>query len=140
MSEDWRAARSHAAEVHAEALARRTEAESRLARSMIRAFLTEARARGIGPVALHARSYDGRRRYRTPLRGWYLRRNETVAVTEDGSFYLLSVAPSLPALLRGARPEPSAPPVVLGKGGRDGESIDLVDALRIVLGDPGWIP
>ena len=140
MTGDWREARSHAAEVHADALAKRTEAETRQARAMIAAFLTTARERGLVPGPIHARSYDGRSRYRTHLRGWYLRRNETVAITEDGAFHLLSVAPSIAATLRGARPEPSDPPIILGKGGRDGESIDLVDALRIVLGDPGWIP
>ncbi len=137
---DWRDARSHAAAVHAEALARRTEAETREARRMIAAFIAEAGRRGIAPVPVRARSYDGRHRYRTAVRGWYLRRNETVALGDDGAFYLLSVAPSLGSALRGARPEPSDPPIILGKGARDGESIDLVDALRIVLGDPGWIP
>jgi hypothetical protein len=33
-------------------------------------------------------------------------------------------------------PAPSDPPLVLGKGGRDGESIDLADALaRVLSGD-----
>ena len=137
---DWRDARSHAAAVHSEALARRTAAETVEARRMIAAFLAETTRRGIAPVALAARSYDGRRRYRTAVRGWYLRRNQTVALGEDGAFYLLSVAPSITAALRGARPEPSDPPIILGKGARDGESIDLVDALRIVLDDLAWIP
>ncbi|HEY3438598.1 MAG TPA: hypothetical protein VGK35_13000, partial [Actinotalea sp.] len=67
--------------------------------------------------------------------GWYLRRNETVAVGTDGEFYVLSVPRSMSALVRGTPVEPSDPPLVLGKGGRDGESIDLVDALAIALGD-----
>lgn len=85
---------------------------------------------------LAARSYDGRARYRTPLRGWYLRRNESVAVGTDGEFYVLTVPPSLRARFTGVSPEPSDPPLVLGKGARDGESIDLADALaRALAGD-----
>jgi len=87
-------------------------------------------------VPLKARSYDGRYRYRTPLEGWYLRRNQSVAVGTDGEFYVLSVPGGLRAAVVGARPEPSDPPLILGKGARDGESLDLVDALRIALGDP----
>ncbi|WNB84943.1 hypothetical protein [Cellulomonas sp. ATA003] len=58
---------------------------------------------------LAARSYDGRARYRTPLRGWYLRRNESVAVGTDGEFYVLTVPPSLRARFTGVSPEPSDP-------------------------------
>ncbi|MBE9937819.1 hypothetical protein G8C60_01520, partial [Cellulosimicrobium cellulans] len=66
-------------------------------------------------------------------RGWYLRRNHSVAVGEDGEFYVLSVPGGVRARLRGVAVEPSDPPLVLGKGGRDGESIDLADALALVL-------
>jgi len=111
-------------------------AEAAQARAMIAEFVAEARRRGVPPQRLHARSYDGRQRYRTPLHGWYLRKNRTVAVGTDGQFYVLSVPPRLRSLVTGATPEPSDPPLVLGKGARDGESIDLADALRIALGDP----
>lgn len=140
MSEDrppaddsWQARRREAAAVHAEALARRQRAETAQARELIEAFLRDAAARGIAPAPLAARSYDGRRRYRTPLRGWYLRRNESVAIGTDGEFYVLTVPPSLRALVAGATPPPSDPPLVLGKGGRDGESLDLAEALARVL-------
>lgn len=131
----WRSRRREAAAGHGEALAQRQAAESRRARELIAGFVRDATARGVPAVPLVARSYDGRGRYRTPLRGWYLRRNETVAVGTDGEFYILSVPASLRALVRGATPTPSDPPLILGKGGRDGESIDLVDALARVL-DP----
>lgn len=134
-AEDWRAQRAEAARAHAESLARRQAGEHAQARAMLAEFLTEAERRGVAPVPLHARSYDGRFRYRTPLRGWYLRRNQSVAVSTSGDFYVLSVAPSLRALVSGAHPEPSEPPLVLGKGARDGESIDLADALAIVLAE-----
>ncbi|WP_188037713.1 hypothetical protein, partial [Actinotalea sp. JY-7885] len=130
----WRDQRSEAAAAHAAELERRRAAESAQARAMIARFVAEARERGVAPVPLRARSYDGQSRYRTPLKGWYLRRNESVAVGTDGEFYVLTVPGSLRALLTGATPEPSDPPLVLGKGARDGESIDLADALAIALG------
>lgn len=135
MSEEWRDRRREAAGAHADALARRQAAEHAQARELIGEFVAQARSRGVPPVPLRARSYDGRHRYRTPLHGWYLRRNESVAVSTDGTFYVLNVPTSLLALVRGVTPEPADPPMVLGKGGRDGESIDLPDALRIALGD-----
>jgi hypothetical protein len=136
VAEDWREGRKEAAATHARELERRRRAEAAEARALIAEFVAEARRRGIPPVPLKARSYDGRYRYRTPLEGWYLRRNQSVAVGTDGEFYVLSVPGGLRAAVVGARPEPSDPPLILGKGARDGESLDLVDALRIALGDP----
>lgn len=134
MAESWRDRRTEAAAEHARALERRRAGETAQARALIDEFVREARERGIPPVRLRARSYDGQSRYRTPLHGWYLRRNESVAVGTDGQFYLLTVPSSLKAHFTGAQPEPSDPPLVLGKGARDGESLDLADALRIALG------
>lgn len=134
-SQAWRDQRSEAAAAHARALEQRQTGESVQARALIADFVRTATERGPEPVHLRARSYDGQSRYRTPLQGWYLRRNESVAVGTDGEFYVLSVPPRLRSLVTGATPVPSEPPLVLGKGGRDGESIDLVDALAIALGD-----
>lgn len=131
----WRDQRSEAAAAHAKALERRQTGESAQARELIAEFVRTATERGLEPVRLRARSYDGQSRYRTPLRGWYLRRNESVAVGTDGEFYVLNVPASLRARVAGTTPAPSEPPLILGKGGRDGESIDLVDALAITLGD-----
>ena len=132
MSEDWRARRSDAAAEQARALAARQAAESERARAMLAQFVADAQRSGPAPVPLRARSYDGRHRYRTRTTGWYLKRNETVAVGTDGEFYLLGVPSTVGALLRGVTLEPSDPPLVLGKGGRDGESIDLADALELL--------
>lgn len=129
----WRARRRDAAAEHADALERRQAGQSLQARALIQEFVRAATARGVSSAPLLARSYDGRARYRTALRGWYLRRNESVAVGTDGEFYILTVPPSLRARLRGATPQPSDPPLILGKGGRDGESIDLADALDRAL-------
>ncbi|MCV2394069.1 hypothetical protein OEB99_07105 [Actinotalea sp. M2MS4P-6] len=133
--DDWRERRADAATERAAALDRARAKETVRARELISAFLEVARERGLEPEPLRARSYDGRRRYRTGLTGWYLRANETVGVDTEGRFYLLSVPAGSMALLRGVTLEESDPPMVLGRGARDGESIDLADALRRVLGD-----
>ena len=138
--DDWQARRRDAAAEHERALQRRQADESAAAHALLVEFVAEAQRRGIAPVPLRARSYDGRHRYRTTSTGWYLRRNESVAVDTDGAFYVLGVPGSLRAWLRGVTLTPSDPPIVLGKGGRDGESIDLPDALAKVLeraGDAG---
>ncbi len=100
---------------------------------MLREFVTVARDRGVAPVRLVARSYDGRHRYRTGLRGWYLRSDGGVAVGEDGHFYVLAVPPSVKGLLTGVTLTPSAPRLILGEGGRDGERVTLRVALDHVL-------
>jgi hypothetical protein len=135
VADSWRDQRAEAAEQHAQELRRRQAAESAQARVLIAEFVAQATARGVPPVRLRAWSYDGRARYPTSTTGWYLRRNQSVAVGTDGEFYLLSVPRSLRSRLTGARLAPSDPPLILGKGARDGESIDLVDALSIALGD-----
>lgn len=129
----WRARRTEAAAHQAAELERRRALESAEAAVLLREFVAEAQRRGIAPVPLHARSYAGDATYRTRTLGWYLRKNRTLAVGTDGSFYVLSVPGGLSARLWGAALSPSDPPLVLGKGGRDGESISLADALALVL-------
>jgi hypothetical protein len=129
----WREQRREAAAAHGEALLRRQQAESARARELIAEFVARARAQGPAPVPLRAHASTGRARYRTGLTGWYLRVDESVGVDVDGEFYVLRAEPSLAARLRGVTPQPSDPPLVLGAGGRDGESLDLRDALERAL-------
>jgi hypothetical protein len=129
----WREQRREANTVHAEALERRRAAEAARARALIADFLRDVGTRRVAPVPLHARSYDGRHRYRTPLLGWYLRRDKNVAIGTDGNYYVLGVPTSLRAQLRGTSVVPRDPPLVVGAGGKDGESLDLKDALARVL-------
>jgi hypothetical protein len=130
----WREERRAAAQAHGELLANRQRAESAQAQEQIDAFLRRALTFGPTPGPLMARSYDGRSHYKTPLVGWYLRRDETVAIDTDGKFYVLTTPSSLAARFRGVTPEPSAPPLVIGAGGKDGESLDMSEALARVLG------
>lgn len=136
MTEDaaaWRERRGEAAAEKARALDERRRADSAAAQAAIDDFLAEARRRGLVAGPLRARGYDGRATYRTALRGWYLRKNRSVAIDDEGRFYILSAEGGLIARLRGVSPTPSDPPRVLGAGGRDGESIDMADALALVL-------
>jgi hypothetical protein len=133
MSDGWAEQRARAIDAHAADLARRTAADAEKAAGMLREFVTVARDRGVAPVRLVARSYDGRHRYRTGLRGWYLRSDGGVAVGEDGHFYVLAVPPSVKGLLTGVTLTPSAPRLILGEGGRDGERVTLRVALDHVL-------
>lgn len=100
---------------------------------MIADFVVAAREGGVPTERFSARSYDGRATYRTSVDGWYLRKNRSVGVGTDGEFYVLTVQGSLRALLRGAELAPAEPPLVLGEGARDGESIDLREALDRAL-------
>ena len=57
-----------------------------------------------------------------------------MAIDTEGRFYVLTVPGSMAARFKGVTPEPSEPTLVLGAGGKDGESIDLSAALARVLG------
>ena len=133
VSSSWRDRRTNDAAGHVRRLAERQAAESEQARTMIKHFIEAARRSGLEPVPLFARGYGGKGRYRTGLTGWYLRVNESAAIDTEGNFYVMTVPGGLRAIVQGARPEASDPPLILGKGARDGESIDLMDALERVL-------
>lgn len=132
---DWRDRRREAAAAHEAALVARQRAESDRARALIQEFLVDSRERGVAPEPLRAQGYGGRGSFRTGIEGWYLRRDRTVAIGTDGEFYVLTVPGSLSARWRGVHVEPQDPPLVIGAGGKDGESLDLPLALARVLGD-----
>ena len=96
---------------------------------MIDKFVLEAKARGIAPQRLRATLYGGQS-VKTDKVGWYLRKNERLAIGEDGAYYVLSVPGGLRERISGVKLKPSAPPLIVGKGGRDGESGDLAEFLR----------
>ena len=81
---------------------------------------------------MRARSYSGRS-YRTPLRGWYLNSDRTIAVGDDGAYYSLLVPPSATGWLTGVTPQPEKPRLIVGEGARDGESIPLARLLDLRL-------
>jgi hypothetical protein len=104
-------------------------AESVKAQQQIDRFLLDVQARGISPEPLRAALYTGQR-VKTDKTGWYLRKNESVAVGTDGGYYILTVPGGLKERLRGVKLKPSPPPLIVGKGGRDGETGDLSEFLQ----------
>ncbi|MCG5454227.1 hypothetical protein PSH03_002223 [Micromonospora sp. PSH03] len=135
---EWRDQQRQAVRAHADADARRRAAEHAEAAELVAWFVAEATRRGLPTTRLLARGYDGRGRYRTGLTGWYVDRAETRAVDVAGRFHLLTVPGGLRARLFGVDPQPSPAPLVVGAGGRDGESIPLRTLLNRLLGDgPG---
>ncbi|MFG3554498.1 hypothetical protein ACGGAQ_08920 [Micromonospora sp. NPDC047557] len=132
---EWRERQQRAVRAHADADARRRAAEQAQAAELVAWFVAEATRRGLLTTRLVARGYDGRGRYRTRLTGWYVDRAETRAVDVAGRFHLLTVPGGLRARLFGVDPQPSPPPLVVGAGGRDGESIPLRTLLNRRLDD-----
>lgn len=132
----WARHRTEMAQVQAERLQQRKEAEHRRAGALLNRFVEVATKNGPAPHPLRVLGYGGRSSARTPLHGWYLRRDRTSAVGTDGNFYVLTAPLSLIERLRGTHPEPRPAPLVLGAGGKDGDSIELHTALERLL--PGW--
>lgn len=112
------------------ASARRGEAQA--AQAVIDDFVARATAQGLEPEPLRATMLDGRS-VRTDQRGWYVNRKRSVAIGVDGAWYVLTVPSSLKARFTGVALRPSPPELVVGRGGRDGESGDLADFLERVL-------
>ncbi len=121
--------RAEEAARRAELAAAQERGESLRAQEMIDKFVLEAKARGIAPQRLRATLYGGQS-VKTDKVGWYLRKNERLAIGEDGAYYVLSVPGGLRERISGVKLKPSAPPLIVGKGGRDGESGDLAEFLR----------
>ncbi|WP_350275467.1 hypothetical protein [Kribbella sp. HUAS MG21] len=129
----WREERRQAAAEHAAALGRKKAAETAQARQLLTDFIATLRERGVQPEPLRAQVVGSSASYRTNLTGWYLRRNRSLAVDVDGNFYILGVPASLKSRVAGVHVEPSDPPLVVGQGARDGESMPLAELLRLRL-------
>lgn len=120
----------------AEEAARRVElaaaqerGESLQAQKLIDGFVAQARERGLPTEPLRATLFTGQS-VRTDKTGWYLRKNRSLAIGDDGSYYVLTVPGGLRERVSRVKLQPSPPPLVVGRGGRDGESGSLVDFLR----------
>ncbi|MDN6486618.1 MAG: hypothetical protein L0K34_03945 [Ancrocorticia sp.] len=135
MDESWQETRREHARLRAEQLEASRAAQSVEAQRMLDQFVRAAREASLATEPLVVKGYE-RGTARTPYRGWYLKNDHSVAVDPEGNFYLPTASLCGRDGLRGIAPQPSAPPLVLGYGGRDGEVIDLADALDKLL--PGW--
>lgn len=134
--DEWARQRAEAVRVQGERLAARQDAEHVRAEAMLREFVATARTAGPPPEDLRVQGYGGRGTARTGLKGWYLRVDRTLGVSTDGDFYVLTAPIGLLDRVRGVRPDARRPPLTLGAGGKDGESVPLADALDRLL--PGW--
>lgn len=104
-------------------------AEAAKAQRLIDDFVAAARERGLAPEPLRARLLSGPE-VRTDKSGWYLRRDRSVAIGENGEYYVLLVPGGLAERLRGVRLTATPPPLVVGRGGPDGDAGDLSGFLR----------
>jgi len=124
--------RDRAARIRAELLASTALHESEQAQKLLDWFVAQAHQSGLGSVELRARTLDGHT-VKTDQRGWYIRNDHSVAVGEDGKYYQLTVPAGFMARIRGVRLVPTPPPLVVGRGGKDGETGDLKDFLNRAL-------
>jgi hypothetical protein len=121
--------RAEEAARRAELAAAQERGESRQAQKLIDEFVATAKSQGIAPGPLRATLYTGQS-VKTDKIGWYLRKNESLAIGEDGSYYVLTVPGGLRERFSGVKLKPTLPPLIVAKGGRDGESGDLADFLK----------
>jgi len=133
VGDDWSEQRRADVLAKAELAARARADDVARARELVARFVTRARDAGVATSALLARGGDSRDTYRTGLTGWYLRRDGSLAVADDGEMYVLVVRRSLSSRLRGVRLVPDEPRLQAGIGARDGESIALAALLDLRL-------
>jgi hypothetical protein len=136
-TEQRRAERAAQADYHVAAQQRREAAESAKAQVLVDRFVERATAAGLPTEELTASPWSGRGRYRTGVTGWYLKRNRSIGVSTDGGYYVLIVPPERFGRWRGVSLQPTPPPLQVGKGGRDGDSValDLLLDLRLAWDD-----
>ncbi|MDX6326224.1 MAG: hypothetical protein QOK15_2578 [Nocardioidaceae bacterium] len=129
-AEKRRAERAERAAYHSEARQRREELESAKAQVLIERFVAQALQAELPTEELTARPWSGRGRYRTGVVGWYLRRDRSLGVGVDGSYYVLNVPTALFGRWRTVHLDPTPPPLEIGKGARDGEAVSLDTQLQ----------
>ena len=132
-----RSERGDRADYHVAEQQRRSARESAKAQVLVDRFVERATAAGVPTEELTARPWSGGGRYRTGVTGWYLRQDRSIGVGVDGSFYVLVVAPERFGRWRRVPVDPTPPPLQVGKGGRDGESValDVLLDLRMTWAD-----
>jgi hypothetical protein len=137
VTDDWSEQRRADVIAKAELAARARADDVGRARELVAGFVTRARQRGLAVSPLLARGGDSRDTYRTGLQGWYLRRDGSLAVADDGEMYVLVVRRSLRSRISGVHLTADEPRLQAGIGARDGESIALASLLdlRLAAGD-----
>ena len=108
--------------------------ESIAAQVQVDEFVATAKSRGLTPEPLRAQLMDGTR-VKSDQVGWYPNKARTLAIAPDGRFFQLLTTGGRLARFTGVKLSPSPPPLVIGRGGRDGETGDLKDFLARALDD-----
>lgn len=134
-SADWAAQRTEAAAEQERRLHARKEVEHSKARAILAEFVAVARER-LPTERLVVKGYGGRGSARSDVEGWYLRIDKTIGLGIDGSFYVLTAPLGVLDRVRGVQLIPTPPPLIIGAGGKDGDTIELLAALERLL--PGW--
>ena len=127
---DRRDERAAQADYHVAAQQRRDREESAKAQVLLDAFVEQATQAGMPTTELTVRPWTGGGRYRTGVVGWFLKRDQSVGVGTDGRFYVLVVAPQRFGRWRTVTIDATPPPLQVGKGGRDGDSVALDTLLQ----------
>jgi hypothetical protein len=122
--------RSERVEARRAAADRRRSGESERAQLLVDRFVADAVRAGLPTEELIARPWHGGGRYRTGVTGWSLRNDRTIGVGVDGAYYVLIVPPVRFGRWRTVHLTPSPPPLRVGEGARDGQSIDLATLLQ----------
>lgn len=112
--------------------------ESVRAQELIDDFVERATGQGLPTSRLVANLLGSGAQVRTDRKGWYIRANHSVAVGTDGSFFVLTVPGGWRERLTGVRLKPQPPPLIVARGGRDGESGELVAFLERTLAEGPW--
>lgn len=121
------------ADYHVRMQEQRRARESAKAQVLLDEFVRTATERGLATAELTARPWRGSSRYRTGLVGWYLKRDHSIGVDTAGRYYVLVVPPERFGRWRQVSVAPTAPPLQVGEGARDGESAPLAEFLRLRL-------
>lgn len=108
--------------------------ESVAAQALVDEFVAATQQRGLQPEPLRAVLMDGTR-VKSDQVGFYLNKARTLAIAPDGRFFQLLTTGGRFARFTGVKLAPVPPPLVVGRGGRDGETGDLKDFLARALGD-----
>lgn len=107
-------------------------AEAGSAQVQLDAFVARLRAASVAPEPLLATLLNGSR-VKTDKVGWYLNNAQTLAVGPDGTYYQLVTSGGVLARFTGVHVRPGTPTLVIGRGGRDGETGDLADFIDRAL-------
>ncbi len=136
MDEEWKSRKAEIFEVQERNLRRAEREEHEKATAIILDGIKRFREAGIEPHSLRALPYRGSRPVKTTHVGWYLKSDRTVGIDTEGHYYILSAPGDFMTRIKGATLEPKSAPLIVGRGGRDGEWFEIDKLLELRLHEP----